>query len=321
MRSVETSKAFGHAVVIGAGVGGLLAGRVLADRFERVTLAERDPLSSNSPDDSIFRKGVPQGRHLHSLATRGGEILERYFPDLDAELAAAGCPALDQAQDAITDTPAGRLPRFRSGVTMRAVSRSLLEERIRRRLRERAEVCFLASREAVGLVPGANGSVTGVRVRGRAASHRDDFAGAEETLVADLVVDASGQGSRTPHWLEALGYNAPEEEVVDARLGYATRWFRVPEDFSDDWKGLAVLPGWPDDTRGGTLRRVEGDVWTVVLIGLGGDYPPTRGDAFLEFARTLSSPVIYDAIKNAEPVSPVYGYRRTANRRRRYERA
>ncbi len=86
-------------------------------------------------------------------------------------------------------------------------------------------------------------------------------------------------------------------------------------------EGLAVLPGWLEDTRGGTLRRVEGDVWTASLIGLDGDYPPTHGDAFLEFACTLPSPTIYDAIKDAEPVSPVYGYRRTANCRRRYERS
>lgn len=301
-----------HAVVVGAGVGGLLAGRVLAGYFDRVTILERDAF----PHDPAGRKGVPQGRHLHSLATRGGEILERYFPGLDAELADAGCPALDQAWDTHTDTPAGRLPRFRSGIAMRAVSRSLLEERVRNRLEAQPGVRFLAGREVVGLVPDAIGrAVAGVCTRRRGSIE------AEETLIADLVVDSSGQGSRAPRWLEEFGYDAPEEEVVDARLGYATRWFRVPEDFSDDWKGLAVLPGWPDDTRGGTLRRVEGDVWTAVLIGLGGDYPPTRGDAFLEFARTLPSPAIYDAIKNAEPVSPVYGYRRTANRRRCYERA
>jgi len=301
-----------HAVVVGAGIGGLLAGRVLAECFDRVTILERD-VSSQAPSG---RKGVPQGRHLHSLATRGGEILERYFPSLDTELADAGCPVLDQAWDTYTDTPAGRLPRFHSGIAMRAVSRSLLEERVRTRLEAEPGVRFLAGREVVGLVPNAaGGAVAGVRTRRRGPKD------AEEVLTADLVVDASGQGSRAPRWLEELGYDAPEEEVVDARLGYATRWFRVPEDFSDDWKGLTVLPGWPDDTRGGTLRRVEGDVWTAVLIGLGGDYPPTRGDAFLEFARTLPSPVIYDAIKNAEPVSPVYGYRRTANRRRRYERA
>jgi 2-polyprenyl-6-methoxyphenol hydroxylase-like FAD-dependent oxidoreductase len=300
-----------HAVVVGAGVGGLLAGRVLAEYFDRVTILERDAFPQ---DDSAGRKGVPQGRHLHSLATRGGEILERYFPGLDAELADAGCPALDQAWDTHTDTPAGRLPRFRSGIAMRAVSRSLLEERVRNRLEAEPGVRFLAGREVVGLVPDAIGrAVAGVCMRRRGPKE------AEETLAADLLVDASGQGSRAPRWLEELDYEAPEEEVVDARLGYATRWFRVPEDFSGDWKGLAVLPGWPDDTRGGTLRRVEGDMWTAVLIGLGGDYPPTRGDAFLEFARTLPSPAIYDAIKNAEPVSPVYGYRRTANRRRHYE--
>ena len=300
-----------HALVVGAGIGGLLVGRVLVEYFDRVTILERDACSHVPAG----RKGVPQGRHLHSLATRGGEILERYFPSLDAELADAGCPALDQAWDTRTDTPVGRLPRFHSGIAMRAVSRSLLEERVRNRLEAEPGVRFLAGHEVVGLVLDATGgTVAGVRARRRGPKE------AEETLTADLVVDASGQGSRTPRWLEELGYDAPEEEVVDARLGYATRWFKVPEDFSDDWKGLAVLPGWPDDTRGGTLRRVEGDVWTAVLIGLGGDYPPTRGDAFLEFARTLPSPVIYDAIKDAEPVSPVYGYRRTANRRRRYER-
>ena len=127
--------------------------------------------------------------------------------------------------------------------------------------------------------------------------------------------------ARAPRWLEALGYEAPEEEAVDAKLGYATRWFRVPEDFSGNWEGLAILPGWPDNPRGGTLRRVEGGVWTAVLIGLRGDHPPTNEEGFLGFARTLPSPFIYDAIKDAEPASPVYGYRRTANRRRFYERA
>lgn len=68
------------------------------------------------------------------------------------------------------------------------------------------------------------------------------------------------------------------------------------------------------------MRRVEGGLWTVVLVGIGGDYPPNDEAAFVEFARSLHSPAIYEAIKDAEPVSPVYGYRRTANRRRRYDR-
>ncbi len=304
-----------HAVVVGAGMGGLLAARVLARHFGRVTILERDALAPEGPGGGR-RKGVPQGRHLHSLAARGWEILERYFPGLDDELAAAGCPELDQAGDAITDLPAGRLPRFRSGITMRAASRYGLEERVRRRVEAEPSVHFLTGREVIGLVTGEDGAVAGVRTRLRDGS----AVGAEEVVAADLVVDASGQSSRAPRWLEKLGYDAPEEEVVDARLGYATRWYRVPEGFSGDWKGVSILPGWPHSPRGGTMRRVEGGFWTVVLVGIGGDYPPTDEDAFVEFARSLHSPTIYEAIKDAEPASPVYGYRGTANRRRLYDR-
>ena len=307
-----------HALVVGAGMGGLLAARVLSRRFERVTILERDALRPplEAPGGNR-RKGVPQGRHLHSLAARGWEVLERYFPGLDAELARAGCPELDQAADAVTDLPAGRLPRFPSGITMRAASRYLLEEHVRRRVEAEPSVGFLAGREVVGLATDGGGAVTGVKTRPRDGSARTPV----ETLAADLVVDASGGGSRAPRWLAELGYEAPEEEVVDARLGYATRWYRVPEGFSGGWKGISILPGWPDSPRGGTMRRVEGGLWTVVLVGIGGDYPPTDAAAFVEFARSLHSPAIHDAIKDAEPVSPVYGYRRTANRRRRYDRA
>ncbi|MEW6635912.1 MAG: 2-polyprenyl-6-methoxyphenol hydroxylase-like oxidoreductase [Actinomycetota bacterium] len=299
-----------RAVVVGAGIGGLLAGRVLAESFGEVFLVERDVL----PEGPDARKGVPQGRHLHSLATRGSRILEELFPGFDAELAAAGCPLLDQAADAVTELPAGRLPRFRSGITMRAASRGLIEERIRRRLERLPNVRFIEGREVIGLLAGEEGRVAGVRARLRGA-------GDHEEIGAGLVVDASGQGSRAPRWLEEIGYEAPRETVVDARLGYATRWYRVPEGFSGDWKGLAVVPGWPEGSRGGTLREVEGGLWTAVLIGLGGDYPPTDEAGFLEFARSLPSPAIHDAISRAEPVSPVYGYRRTANRRRHYEEA
>jgi phytoene dehydrogenase-like protein len=48
-----------------------------------------------------------------------------------------------------------------------------------------------------------NSRITGVRVKG---------AGGEETLEADLVLDAAGRGTRAPRWLEALGFARPEEE-------------------------------------------------------------------------------------------------------------
>jgi 2-polyprenyl-6-methoxyphenol hydroxylase-like FAD-dependent oxidoreductase len=298
-----------HAVVVGAGISGLLSARVLSERFERVTILDRDEL----PERAGNRKGVPQSRHLHSLAAKGSELLEELFPGLDAELSEAGCPLLDQSLDAITDLPAGRLPRFPSGVTMRAASRALLEWRIRRRVADIPNVRFSGRTEATGLVRGGSRNIKGAFVR-----NRDDGTG--NFIEANLVLDASGNASQAPKWLEDIGYEAPKETVVDARLGYATRWYEIPEGFDANWKSLAVLPGWPRNPRGGSLRRVEGRRWTVVLVGIGGDYPPTGEEEFERFAASLSSPVIYDAIRGATPVSAVYGYRRTANRKRHYEK-
>lgn len=302
-----------HALVIGAGISGLLSARVLAEHFPKVTVLDRDRL----PVDPVPRKGVPQGRHLHSLAVRGSELLEDFFPGLDRELDEAGCPAVDQAWDTVTAVLSGRFPRFESGIVMRAVSRELLEWRIRRRLIQDRRIRFADNHEASGLVYDKTwGRITGVstRERGGEGKNHEDFA-------ADLVVDASGQSSKTPRWLAELGFELPHETVVDAGLGYATRWYRVPEGFDEDWKSLAVLPQWPEEPRGGSLRRVEEGRWTVVLIGIGAaNQPPNDPEAFLDFARSLPSPILAGAIENAEPVSPVYGYRRTANRRRHYEK-
>ena len=89
------SEAGEHAVVLGASMGGLLAARVLADAYRRVTIAERDPL----PESGLDRKGVPQGRHAHVLLPRGAQILDELFPGLLAGLAAGGVPVLHHPRE------------------------------------------------------------------------------------------------------------------------------------------------------------------------------------------------------------------------------
>src|SRR5262249_42986222 len=71
-------------------MSGLLAARVLADAYQRVTVVDRDPLPGHGAD----RKGVPQGRHAHALLPRGAQILGELFPGILAGLAAAGVPVL-----------------------------------------------------------------------------------------------------------------------------------------------------------------------------------------------------------------------------------
>ncbi len=56
------------------------------------------------------------------------------------------------------------------------------------------------------------------------------------------------------------------------------------------------------------------------MQGAGGDHPPRDEVGFLDFTRSLRSPVIYETIRDAEPLTPIVGFANTANRRRHFER-
>ena len=134
---------------------------------------------------------------------------------------------------------------------------------------------------------------------------------------ADLVVDASGRGSRLPDWLVALGYAPPEETVVNSFVGYATRLFEPPPQFDATDHDVhlshtAVLP------RGGSITQLE-TRWIVTMPGGAGLSAHRRG-RFMAFARSLATPLLYEALKDARPCSPIHGYRQMANQWRHYER-
>jgi flavin-dependent dehydrogenase len=299
-------------VVVGGGIAGLLAARVLGERFEQVTIVERDRL----PQAPGPRAGAPQAQHVHGLLASGRLIVEALLPGLDAELAAAGAPLLDWTDDCRWFTSGGWKPRFRSGILSRPCSRDLLEWAVRRRVVASPRASVLEQHEAVGLLPAADRSrITGVLLRDRASA-------SERTveLNANLVVDASGRGSRAPDWLAALGYGRPAETTINAFLGYASRWYQPAADPSRDWHLLGLLASPPQGTRGGIVQPIEGGRWIVTLAGAARDYPPTDEAAFLEFARSLPGPELYDAIRQATPLGPIRAFRRTANRLRHFER-
>jgi flavin-dependent dehydrogenase len=156
--------------------------------------------------------------------------------------------------------------------------------------------------------------VAGAKVRSRGGRSTD------EKIPADLIVDASGRNSNTWRWLEDLGYEPPEETVVDAHLGYASRIYERSEDSARDWEALLVQATPPEVTRGGVLYPIEGERWIAGLTGVGEDYPPTGEEGFMEFARSLRTPMLYEVKKDAKPLSPIYSYRATRNRKRHYEK-
>jgi hypothetical protein len=107
---------------------------------------------------------------------------------------------------------------------------------------------------------------------------------------------------------------------VDAGLAYASRVYRIPSSFRREWTGLYIQASPLTGGRSGLVQRVEGDRWVVTLSSRGGQVAPTDEAGFLEFTRLLPDPMVYEAIRDAEPLSPISGFRATANRVRHYER-
>ncbi|HEY0514497.1 MAG TPA: 2-polyprenyl-6-methoxyphenol hydroxylase-like oxidoreductase [Thermoanaerobaculia bacterium] len=305
-----------HAVVVGGSIGGLLAARVLADHFDQVTVVERDHL----PESGEHRPGVPQARHLHFLLKRGLMVAEEVFPGITADLVAAGSHLLDQGRDFRILYRSGWSPRREIGLELCTFTRPLLEEAMRRHLLTHPNVAILQGFEVAGLVlDDGNSRVEGVNL---VPHHRDPNVPVEmNMLAADLVVDSSGRGSKAPEWLAAAGFASPEETVVDAFWGYATRIYEPVEDFKKDWKNLLLMNRPPYQPRAGIIQPIEGDRWLVTIAGVMHDYPPTDEEGFLRFARSLSSPELYRAIEHARPLSKIWGYRRTENRLRHYDTA
>ncbi|HEY6410912.1 MAG TPA: FAD-dependent monooxygenase, partial [Ktedonobacteraceae bacterium] len=300
-----------HAIVIGGSMAGLLAARVLSEHFERVTIIERDQLI----DDAEPRKGIPQGRHVHTLLAGGAAILGEYFPDLFATLAQDGAVPLSTVD----------IRRYQLGVRVAAVpspvkslwqSRPFLEQHVRAALLERPNVRILDGCSVTRLRT-SDEQITGVVLRHRSGDQREDE---EEELAANLVVDASGRGSRAPQWLATLGYGQVEETSVKIDVGYASRIYRCPDQLPSDWKVLIVLGTPPDNKRAGVIFPIEGGYWMVTLGGWLRDYPPDDDAGFLDFARSLAQPDLYEAIKEAEPITPIVVYKYSANRWQRYER-
>ncbi|MGB5970742.1 MAG: hypothetical protein WBG70_20685 [Spirulinaceae cyanobacterium] len=302
-----------HAVVIGGSMAGLLAGRVLADHFDRVTIIEKGYF----PEKPSFRPGVPQSPHLHFLLMQGRIILDKLFPGFTEDLMAAGAQLLDMTADVAWLKPFGWAVRFPSDFNILSLSRSLLDWYIHKRLLALKLVNFLEGGSVTGLLSQNDGIVTGVSVRIRDRSSPENSR--QEEIRADLVVDASGRNSKTPQWLESLGYQAPKEALVNAHPGYASCTYQIPSGFKADWKAVYLQGSPPKQPRAAILYPIEGDRWIVSTMSIAPDYPPGDEAGFLEFLSKLESPILYDTLKNAQPLSPVVTYRPSGNRRRYYE--
>jgi hypothetical protein len=298
------------AVVLGASMAGLLAARVLADAYTRVTVIERD----NLPHDLGDRRGVPQGRHVHALQARGRELLDELLPGFTEQMVRAGAGIGDHLGGVRWQLSGQRLRQVDIGLPALAASRPLLEGQVRQRVKALPSVGFIEGSDVIGLVTdSARQQVTGVRI-----AHRDG-GGPQQTVSADLVVDATGRGSRIPVWLEQFGYPRPAADRVEVGIGYASRRYRLrPGALGQD---IAILTaGTPSNPRMATLAVMEGGLHILSVGGMLGDYPPVDPAGFEAFAASVCFPDIAEALVGADPVGDPVAFRFQASVRYRYER-
>jgi 2-polyprenyl-6-methoxyphenol hydroxylase-like FAD-dependent oxidoreductase len=298
--------AFHHAAVAGGSMAGLLATHVLADHFERVTLIERDVLSSNSE----ARKGVPQGRHAHVLLVRGQGIMESLFPGLTEELCAAGAVRVGVPEFAWLHAGHWRV-RYHSDLSFLAMSRPLLETTIAKRVRALPNVTIQDGTRVEGFRHDQERRIIGLCTRS-ISPHRP-----ADEIEAQLVVDATGRGSATPSWLKELQFDAPRVDQIAAPVTYATSTFRRTPSLPD-WRAL-VITGAPA-RRAGFIFAIEGERWLVSLNAYFDEPVPHSHEEFLAYARSLPTPELYGTIRQSQPLSDVVHYHLAGSARHRYER-
>ncbi len=306
------------AVIVGGGVAGLAAARLVARHFARVVVLERDTRAAVASGEEAFRAwpraGVPQFRHSHAFLARLRLALLGHLPDVLERLRAAGVREITLAES----VPPHMRYRPRpddDDVVLLACRRSTFEWALREsacrqpnvELREGVRVTGLTATAANGRRP----TVTGVRL--------DDG----DVLAADLVVDASGRRSRAPEWLAALGAGPVREQSADTGIFYFTRFYRlrrgrpprgVPGLVAGDlgWVKLAVFPG-----DAGTFSITVG-------APVGDDALRTLADpeVFERFLAAFPSMAPWRRRTVAEPIdgprTPVLVMGELKNRRRRF---
>ncbi|MEM9221340.1 MAG: FAD-binding protein [Pseudomonadota bacterium] len=306
-----------RAIVIGGGIGGLLAAHALAGRARQICVVERahyqHATEGNAPP---ARRGVRQSHCLHLLMGAGVKAFDRLVPEWRSAAVAQGAAFFDAGADVAMRLPDGWLPRTPCGVTAAGASHQLIEETLRTSLKSVPGVDVVEGATVTDLIRRTDGSVGGATLR-RAA-------GARETVRADLVVDASGTGSCAAGFFCALSETAPAtitETVVPSPWQYVSRWVRIAEDDAPDVQCISVAPAADEGGRAGMILRAGREVWGVVLLCPVQQSMPMDDAAFDAFCAPLGDGRFGKILTRAKPLSPVHRYGRTDNRWRRFERA
>lgn len=298
-----------HAVVIGGSIAGMCAARVLSDVYDRVTVYERDDL----PAGPANRAAVPQGRHVHLLMARGAQEFESLYPGLLDDMVAEGVPILENRPDCIHFGAAGHVlgtqHTLRDEFTAYVPSRPQLEWQIRRRTMAIPNVDVHQRSVHEPVFDAVAQRVTGVLLDGD---------GGQETVSADLVVDATGRGTRLPVWLHQWGFGRPHEDTVDVGISYATHQVHIPEGLLAE--KVVVAGASTDQPVGVGMLYYEDGNWSITTFGVGKVAPPQNFAEICDLIDTILPGHVAAAVRAGNPLGDMAFHKYPASRWRRYDK-
>jgi flavin-dependent dehydrogenase len=267
-----------HAIVVGAGIGGLTAAKALSSYFGNVTVLERDAL----PAVPIVRTGTPQARQIHVLLRGGLDALVEFFPDLEAELEREGAVRVRVGSDSLLEIPGfDPFPQRDLGFDFLCMTRPLVEFVVRRFVEQQCNIALKSRCRVTQFLESPNrAAVSGVRY--------DEASGQTKELAADFVVDASSRGALTLELLDKIGLPRPQETEIGIDLRYATALFEIPPSAPCEWRAVLHRPG-AQSGRGGLLVPVENNCWQVNLTGMHGQPVPESNCRLYRFCQDVAN--------------------------------
>ncbi|MBB4909388.1 NAD(P)/FAD-dependent oxidoreductase [Actinophytocola algeriensis] len=300
-----------RAVVLGGSIAGLFAARVLADAYDEVQIVDRDKLVGVKGP----RRFCPQSHQANGLLARGVQVMEELFPGLTQEMIDNGVPTGDLSGSCRWYARGLRLKQGHGNLQTLGVIRPLFEYYIRERVQKIPNVVFVEEHDILGLTATADNSrITGVKVQ-----HRNEST--DKVIEADLVIDATGRGSRTPVWLEQLGYERPEEERKKIDLGYVTQHFKLRPGVNPFEGDVAINQiAHAAAPRGNVFFLVEDGRLELTTYGILGDHPPTDQAKLYEWLKSLPAKDVYETLRYADPVDKPVPFKFPTTLRRHYQK-
>jgi hypothetical protein len=121
--------------------------------------------------------------------------------------------------------------------------------------------------------------------------------------------------------LDTIGCAHPPVSSIGINIDYSTAIYAKPKDAPADWLLVGTLPRAPQERHGGVIMPIEGNRWMVTLTARHPQSPPpATDDEFHAFAEKLRTKTIFNAIQNAERITPISRHRFTGSARVHWER-